>query len=133
MVPLEVTHRALATDAVVARIAALQSPVGRMSVALMRYFADTYQRVFGFAAPAVHDPCAVAAILDPALMKARNMNVSVELADGMSTGRTVCDVYGTTGRAPNADVGMDLDADRFWELMIAALATYTRDPAQTQV
>jgi inosine-uridine nucleoside N-ribohydrolase len=132
MAPLEVTHRALATDAVLARIAALDSPVARMSVALMRYFADTYHRVFGFTAPAVHDPCAVAAILDPAMMKARSMNVSVELADGISTGRTVCDVYGTTGRAPNADVGMDLDSDRFWELMIGALATYTQAPAETQ-
>jgi inosine-uridine nucleoside N-ribohydrolase len=124
LVPLEVTHRALATESVIARIAALDSPVARMSVALMRFFAETYLRVFGFEAPAVHDPCAVAAVIDPAIVPARAMNVAIDTVSSMSLGRTACDVYGRTGRAPNADVGMGLDVDRFWGEMIAALATY---------
>ena len=124
LVPLEVTHRALATDAVLARIAELDTPVARMSVALMRFFAETYLRVFGFAAPAVHDPCAVAAVIDPATVPTRRMNVAIDTASSLSLGRTVCDVYGKTGREPNADVGMDLDVARFWDGMLAALATY---------
>lgn len=124
MATLEVTHRALATDPVIERIAAFDTPVARMSVALLRYFAETYERVFGFPAPAVHDPCAVAAIIDPAIVATRHMNVTVELESELSLGRTVCDVYGTTGRTPNVDVGVDLDADRFWELMIGAVGTY---------
>ena len=97
LVPLEVTHRALATEAVIGRIAELGSPVSEMSVALMRYFAETYQRVFGFDAPAVHDPCAVAAVIDAALVPTRRMNVAVDTTSELSLGRTVCDVYGTTG------------------------------------
>ena len=102
LVPLEVTHRALATDAVLARIAALDTTVARMSVALMRFFAETYLRVFDFDAPAVHDPCAVAAVIDPAIVPTRRMNVAIDTASSLSLGRTVCDVYGKTGRAPNA-------------------------------
>lgn len=124
LVPLEVTHQALATEPVLARIAALETPVARMSVALMRFFAETYERVFGFEAPAVHDPCAVAAIIDPTIVPARPMNVAIDLGSALSLGRTVCDVYGTTGRAANAEVATGLEADRFWDLMIAALATY---------
>lgn len=124
LVPLEVTHRALATDAVLARIAALGTPVAAMSVALMRYFADTYERVFGFAHPAVHDPCAVAAIIAPEIVTTRRVAVAIDTSDGISAGRTACDVYGTTGAEPNADLGVDLDADRFWDLMIEAIATY---------
>ena len=124
LVPLEVTHQALATEPILARIAALETPVARMSDALLRYFAETYERVFGFDAPAVHDPCAVAAIIDPTMVHARPMNVEVDLGSELSLGRTVCDVYGTTGRTPNAEVGMGIEADRFWELMLAALATY---------
>jgi inosine-uridine nucleoside N-ribohydrolase len=124
VVPLEVTHQALATEPILARIAALETPVARMSVALMRFFAETYARVFGFVAPAVHDPCAVAAIIDPTIVDARPMNVAIELGSELSLGRTVCDVYGTTGRALNADVGIRLEADRFWDLMLDALATY---------
>lgn len=125
LVPLEVTHRALATDDVVRRIAELGTPVAEMSVALMRFFAETYERVFGFDAPAVHDPCAVAAIIDPSIVPTRHMNVTIDTLSELSLGRTVCDVYGTTGRPPNAAVGVDLDVDRFWDLMVDALGSYT--------
>jgi inosine-uridine nucleoside N-ribohydrolase len=124
LVPLEVTHRALATEAVLDRIAALGTPVAEMSVALMRYFADTYERVFGFPDPAVHDPCAVAAVIDPAIVETRHVNVQVDTTEGISAGRTACDLYGTTGLAPNADVGVDLAADAFWDLLITAIASY---------
>ena len=124
LVPLEVTHQALATESILERIAALDTPVSRMSDALLRYFAETYQRVFGFEAPAVHDPCAVAAVIDPSILHTRPMNVVVDLASPLSLGRTVCDVYGTTGRAANAEVGIGIEVDRFWDLMLTALATY---------
>jgi inosine-uridine nucleoside N-ribohydrolase len=124
IVPLEVTHRALATPEVLERIGRLGSTVTDVSLALLRYFAETYERVFGFPAPAVHDPCAVAAVIDPTIVETRHVNVVVDTASELSLGRTVCDLYGTTGRAPNADLGVDLAVDRFWELMIGALATY---------
>lgn len=124
LVPLEVTHQALATEAVLARVTALGTPVARMSEALLRYFTETYERIFGFPAPAVHDPCAVAAVIDPSVVRTRHLNVEIDLVSELSLGRTVCDVYGTTGRTPNADVGLGLQTDRFWDLVIAALATY---------
>jgi len=124
IVPLEVTHRALATADVLGRIGRIGSTVAEVSVALLRYFAETYERVFGFPAPAVHDPCAVAAIIDPTIVETRRVNVVVDTTSELSLGRTVCDLYGTTGRRPNADLGVDLDVGRFWDLMIGALATY---------
>jgi inosine-uridine nucleoside N-ribohydrolase len=124
LVPLEVTHRALATEQVLARIAALGSPVSRMSVELMRFFAETYQRVFGFPAPAVHDPCAVAWVIDPAIVPTRHLNVEVDTVSDVSLGRTAIDVHGRTGRAPNVDVGVDLRVDEFWDLVVGALASY---------
>jgi inosine-uridine nucleoside N-ribohydrolase len=48
----------------------------------------------------------------------------VELESELTGGRTVCDVYGTTGREPNVDVGVDLDVERFWELLIGAIGAY---------
>jgi inosine-uridine nucleoside N-ribohydrolase len=124
LVPLEVTHRALATDDVISRIEALGTPVARMSVALIRFFAETYERVFGFDAPAVHDPCAVAAVIEPSVVPTRHVNVTVDTSSGVSAGRTACDLHRVTGRAPNADVGVGLDADRFWTVMVEALSSY---------
>ena len=124
LVPLEVTHQALATDAVMERISALGSSVARMATELMRFFADTYERVFGFESPAVHDPCAVAAVIEPGVVRTRRVNVAIDVDSELSRGRTVCDVHGMTGRPPNVDLGVDLDRERFWDLMIGALATY---------
>lgn len=124
LVPLEVTHLALATEPVLERIAALGTPVARMSEALLRFFTDTYREVFGFPAPAVHDPCAVAAIIDPSIVPTRHLNVAIDTVSALSAGRTVVDVYGTTGRGPNADVAIGLEVDRFWDLMLGALGTY---------
>jgi inosine-uridine nucleoside N-ribohydrolase len=124
MIPLEVTHQALATPEVLARVDALGSPVGQMTATLLRFFADTYERVFGFAAPPVHDPCAVAWLIEPDLVSTREMHVAIDTRSTLSYGRTVCDAYGTTGHPANADVGVGLDAARFWDLMLGALATY---------
>ena len=124
MVPLEVTHRALATRERLGGIEELGTPVARMAVELMRFFASTYERVFGFDAPAVHDPCAVAWVVDPSTVPTRAMHVAIETRSELCRGRTDCDVYGTRQREPNALVGVDLDVDRFWALMHGALAAY---------
>jgi inosine-uridine nucleoside N-ribohydrolase len=124
MVPLETTHRALATPEVVERIATLDFPLAHVCVELLEFFAETYERVFGFAAPAVHDPCALAWLIDPSIVPTRRMRVDIETQAEFSYGRTVCDVHGVTGRPPNAEVGMDLAVERFWDLMIGAVASY---------
>jgi inosine-uridine nucleoside N-ribohydrolase len=124
MIGLEVTHQAQATPAVRERIRALGSPVARLVDDLLGFFAQTYHQVFGFPAPPVHDPCAVAWVLDPTLVRSRPMHVDVELRGEWTAGRTVCDVYGVTGKPANAEVGLELDAPRFWDLLIETLATY---------
>ena len=127
MVPLETTHQALATPEVIERIAALAFPLAHVCVELLGFFAETYLRVFGFAAPAVHDPCAVSWVIDPTIVPTQRMRVDIETDAEFSYGRTVCDVYGVTGRDANAEVGQGLEVDRFWALMIGAIASY-REP-----
>lgn len=124
MIGLDVTHQAQATAEVRARIRALGSPVATLVDELLGFFAETYHRVFGFAAPPVHDPCAVAQVLDPSLVRTRPMHVEIELCGEWTTGRTVCDFYGVSGRPANAAVGLELDVPRFWDVLIQTLATY---------
>ncbi|HEY7125097.1 MAG TPA: nucleoside hydrolase [Ktedonobacterales bacterium] len=124
MIGLDVTHQAQATAEVRARIRALGSPVAMLVDELLGFFAETYHQVFGFSAPPVHDPCAVAQVLDPTLVRTRQMRVDIELRGEWTTGRTVCDLYGVSGRPPNAAVGLELDVPRFWDLLIQTLAAY---------
>jgi inosine-uridine nucleoside N-ribohydrolase len=124
MVPLEVTHQALATGEVTARLRAAQRPVATFAADLLVFFADTYHNVFGFPAAPVHDPCAVAAIIDPTILRAHIMHVAIETTGLWTTGRTVCDVYGKFGKQPNARVGYALDVKRFWDIVIDTILSY---------
>ncbi len=36
---------------------------------ILSYFSDTYQEVFGFVDPPLHDPCAVFAVIQPESFK----------------------------------------------------------------
>jgi inosine-uridine nucleoside N-ribohydrolase len=122
MCGLNVTHQALATRDVLDRIAALGTPLARICVELLTFFAGTYRRVFGFEAPPLHDPVAVARVIDPAVVTTVEANVAVELTGTHTRGATVVDLHAVTGRPPNARVAVGLDADRFWELVVTAIA-----------
>ena len=124
MVPLEVTHQALATGEVTGRLRAAQRPVATFAADLLVFFASTYHNVFGFPAAPVHDPCAVAAIIDPTILRAHTMHVAIETTGLWTTGRTVCDVYGKFGKQPNARVGYALNVERFWDMVIDTILSY---------
>jgi len=123
---LNVTHQALATRAVLDRIAALGTPLARICVELLTFFADRYRRVFGFDAPPLHDPVAVALVIDPSVVPTVEANVVVELTGTYTRGATVIDLHQVTGRPPNARVAVGLDADRFWDLIVTAIAVLGR-------
>ena len=117
---LDVTHKAGAGPAQRERLRSL-GRVGLVAAELLEYFAATYEGVFGFDAPPLHDAVAVAAVLEPALLETRPMRVDVECESELTRGETVCDFYGVTGRPPNAEVGVELDREGFFELLYRSL------------
>ncbi|GHO50174.1 nucleoside hydrolase [Ktedonospora formicarum] len=124
LIPLEVTHQALATPDIIQRLRASRRHIANFSADLLLYFAESYKQVFGFAAPPVHDPCAVAAVISPDIIEGQMMRVEIETEGKWSAGRTICDVYHKLGRAPNARVGTSLYVARFWDMVIDTLLTY---------
>jgi purine nucleosidase len=118
---LNVTHQALATRDVLDRIAALGTPLATICVDLLTFFADSYRQVFGFEAPPLHDPVAMAWVIDPTLVSTVEANVTIELTGTYTRGATVVDLHKATGRPPNARVAVGLEAGRFWDLVVAAV------------
>jgi pyrimidine-specific ribonucleoside hydrolase len=122
MVGLNLTHQALATRAVVERMSAMSHDVGRTCAAWMGFFGDSYERIWEFAAPPVHDPCTIAPLLDPDVIRWRDCFVAVELDGTWTRGTTVVDLFGRLpDHAPNASVAVELDAERYWDLVLTAL------------
>ena len=118
---LDVTHQAGAGPDERERLRTTGG-VGGLVAGFLDYFAATYESVFGFDAPPLHDPVAVAAVLEPNLLKTHPMRVDIECESDLTRGETVCDFYGVTGRAPNAEVGVELDREGFFRLLYGALA-----------
>jgi pyrimidine-specific ribonucleoside hydrolase len=49
------------------------------------------------------------------------MRVDIECESELTRGETVCDFYGVTGKPPNAEVGVKLDRDAFFDLLYRSL------------
>ena len=122
MVGLNLTHQAQATDDVVERFRALGTPVSEAVIGWLSFFADTYRRVYGFGGPPVHDPCALALVIDPTLVRCDEVFVAIETEGRWTRGATVVDLHGRFGNPPNARVAMELNVPRFWDLLVDAIA-----------
>jgi purine nucleosidase/pyrimidine-specific ribonucleoside hydrolase len=125
MVGLDVTHQALATPDVLDRLTT--TPLARTMADLLRFFASTYDEVFGMPDPPVHDPVAVAAVAQPELLEFVDAPVSVELTGTYTRGATVVDLHGVTRQPPNARVAVELDRPGFWDLMLSAIERLGRE------
>jgi purine nucleosidase len=121
MVGLDLTHQAIATPQVVARLQALDTHLARVVVGWMTFFGSTYEDLWGLPGPPVHDPCAVALAIDPGLVDCVDTFVAVETEGRWTRGATVVDLHRRLGREPNARVATDLDVARFWDLVLDAV------------
>jgi inosine-uridine nucleoside N-ribohydrolase len=121
MCGLNVTHQALVTPDVLVRLEALGGELGPVCAELMTFFASTYRKLWGFEAPPLHDPVAVARVIDPSLVECVDAHVAIEVAGELTRGATVVDLPGYLGLAPNAKVAVGLDVPRFWDRLVAAL------------
>jgi purine nucleosidase len=61
-------------------------------------------------------------VIRPGLVETRLRNVEVELESELNRGRTVVDLWERTDRAPNVHVGVDVDAEAFFELLVERIA-----------
>ena len=76
------------------------SPVLRFVDDALRFYMEFHSRYDGFYGAFIHDPFAVAAALEPALVRTAALAVEVELGGTLTTGETVTDWRRTWGRPP---------------------------------
>lgn len=140
LIPLDITHQVLATEAVQKMLrngkdGEQSSTLRTMLVELLTFFAATYDRVFGISeGPPLHDPLAVAVIMDGILGaeipfydfkeggKRERFEVKIvtegshdDAQQGSETGRTIARLL------PEGEEGVKiprgLDIKRFWDVV----------------
>jgi inosine-uridine nucleoside N-ribohydrolase len=125
MIGLDVTHQSMPGPQERERIRQIGNPVSQLVDELLAFFGETYLERFGFQGPPIHDAVAVAEVIEPGIVRTKRMNAEIETKGTLTYGMTVCDMYGVTGRPANVDVGIELDRERFFDLLIEGLARYT--------
>ncbi|MEM8240033.1 nucleoside hydrolase [Morganella morganii subsp. sibonii] len=121
MVGLDLTHQALATPEVISKITAVGTAPAQFVLELLEFFGTMYKSAQGFDYPPVHDPCAVAYVIDPSVMTTRKVPLDVELTGTLTLGMTVADFRSPAPADCLTQVAVKLDHTRFWELVTDAL------------
>lgn len=135
MCGLNVTRHAGVDETVIERFERVNTRTARAMAAVLRVYLANLRRGSGAASAALHDPCAVAILLDPCPITWAPMHVAVELHGQSTRGMTVCDARhirafnpavaeGTPprGAPPNANVAVGIDQTAFLRLVEDALA-----------
>jgi inosine-uridine nucleoside N-ribohydrolase len=123
MIGLNVTHQALITDEVVARIAAIGNRTAAFGVELLEFFRSSYVGNSLLPTAPMHDPITTALIAYPDIVARVDTRLDVETTGTETSGATSVDLLGSLGRPNNVRVGIELDAARFWNVLIDAVAS----------
>ena len=118
---LELTAQALMTPARIATWRGLGTGRCLAAACAIQASVPASARLGGAGSP-LHDPCAIAWLIRPALFTARPCSVRMDLGPGPSRGRTVIDRWGSAAGAGNAAVLESLDADGFFRFLGERLA-----------
>lgn len=135
MVGLDVTHKVLATADRLEQIQAVGTDVAQFVAELIDFFGAAYVQEYGFPGPPLHDALAVAALIDPSLVRTVRAHVDVETQGEYTRGQTVVDFRRSFQDDPAVlpvcddahpqarlhSVAVDCDSDRFFELLCDAL------------
>jgi purine nucleosidase len=135
LVGLNVTMQSIATPERRAQLRATGRRAATAAADMLDHYAVGEGHYSGLPGGALHDPMAVATLIDPTLVELVPMRVQVELDGTHTRGMTLCDGRGLgsdlrprghrSGAArPNADVAVAVDEERFWQLLLDGIAAY---------
>ena len=121
MVGLDLTHQALATPDVIEKISAIKTKPAKFVLEMLEFFGKMYKQAQGFTYPPVHDPCAVAYVINPELIKTKRVPVDIELTGTLTLGMTVADFRFPPDDSCHTQVATELDHTGFWDLIVDSL------------
>ena len=124
MVGLDVTRKALCYPEIVERMGKVGNKAAQLFVDLMGHFCKTQKEVFGWEGGPLHDPITVASLIDPTVLVTKPMNAQVDIRSTGSYGRTNCDFFGYLQLPATADVAIDIDVPKFWDIVEQSLRDY---------
>jgi inosine-uridine nucleoside N-ribohydrolase len=120
MVGLDVTMQVLVEAPQYAEFEKIDTPLGRVVVDWLRFYEKLHRNSMGVGG-ALHDPLALALVIDPTLVRTKPAHIGVDLTGTYAFGATVADFWGERKEKQNAKIAYEVDADRFFDLLYGLL------------
>lgn len=124
MVGLDVTRKVLCYPEIIERMEKIGGKASKLFVELMTFFNKSQKEVFGWEGGPLHDPVTVASLLDETLLVTKDMYTEIDIRGIQSYGRTNCDFFGNTGKTPNSKVAIDINVEKFWDIIEKGIKQY---------
>jgi purine nucleosidase len=123
LVPWETAMQHFVTLERVTELMSAPGPRGRFFRRITERQPELVREQFGRSGIFAADPLAMAVAVEPGIVrKSERRHVTVELGGRYTRGQTTVDWFGFGGAPPNAEIVLELDADRFWALSKASVA-----------
>jgi len=121
---LDVTHKAQVYPEDIKRIKDQGGKVAVMVGELLEFFIKFHKEICGWDFAPLHDPCAVAWLINPDMFTSKKLNVQIDIDGEHTTGCTVTDFLNRFKLEPNTDVLLDVDRHQFVDMLVAAVNKY---------
>ncbi len=121
MIGLDVTHRALTTPALLGRLRAAGS-TGGFVADLVDFFSVFHRETYGWDGAPIHDAVAVAHVIRPASSRRSRATSRSSSSPSCAAGGPSSIAGGARCVPRTPQVGIDLDADAFFELLVERIA-----------
>ena len=122
VMPLDVTHEAMTSADWVQGMRDMPNRCGPAVASWTDFFERFDKEKYGNLGAPLHDPCTVAWLIRPDLFEGRNINVEIETRGEFTTGMTVADYWGVTGKPANALFMRHVDRDGLFALFSERIA-----------
>ncbi|QRF58604.1 nucleoside hydrolase [Variovorax paradoxus] len=122
MLPLDLTHKVLATPERIARLRGLGNEAGRIVADILDAYVRHDMQYYGLPGGPVHDATVIGYLLQPSLFDGRWVNVAIDSREGLGFGQTVVDWYGGLKKPANVRWIADGDAQGFFDLLTRGIA-----------
>lgn len=133
LVPLDVTYDCILTPGDVKRLLNIKSPISQFVADATRFymeFHDEYQQIDGCV---INDPLVLALTFTPELCNYEEHYVDVDVAGGVSMGKTFADFYKMTKEPANMKVALGIHARDFIELFLERVGKLSKTISEQEV
>jgi purine nucleosidase len=126
LVPLDVTYQCILTPDDVGRLQKMDSPITRFIVDATRFYMEFHDEFQSIEGCVINDPLALALTFAPELCTYHDLPVDVDIAGGISMGKTIADFYNYGKKPANMRVALGVKPRDFMEIFLERIMNLAR-------